>query len=508
MRRFPRFALWLITCLVVAIVGMVLGLRIAGPATHDTRLGRVELEVRPAADGKVDAFIPLANWGVRAHAFKAPVHLHVEPRSINRQSVIRAASGDVSVLAEARDDSHDAAREALFRAGAAALLGAALAGALAAVAFRRRSGRIAVTLVAGSTVLAALIVVAVLLRIDATFDARAFEAPTFYARGAELAQLLKVAEKAQTGVSAYRSSVDRTLSGYAALLSAGSRISERPTQVSAALISDLHGNALVLPALDHVANGQPVFFVGDLGQSGSTSEADALVPRLTELGRPMVAVSGNHDSSRLMRRLAAARVQVLTDTGRLQPNGGTDGKAVQMVAGLSVAGYPDPLEWTGDDPTDPERIYSFSELPNGDERFDAAARALVDWFQALDPRPDVVLVHENGLAQRLADAVSTTNSAPLLILTGHDHKQHVDIYGSTVVVDAGTAGAGGVFGAGQSSVGVGLLRFANELPTPRAVDLVRFEPLSGSAQAERVVPGAPDACAEERVVCHQLTEEK
>jgi hypothetical protein len=394
-----------------------------------------------------------------------------------------------------------------LRAGAATLAGAALAGALTALASRRRSRRVALRLVAGPPLLAALIAAAVLLRIDATFDARAFEAPTFYARGAELAQLLKVAEKAQTGVSAYRSSVERTLSGYASLLSAGSRISA-PTQVSAALISDLHGNALVLPALDHIAHGQPVFFVGDLGQSGSASEADALVPRLTELGRPMVAVSGNHDSSLLMRRLADARVHVLTDTGRLRPDGGTDGKPVQSVAGLNVAGYPDPLEWTGDDPTDPERIYSFSELPSGDARFDAAARALVVWFKALDPRPDVVLVHQNGLAQRLADAVSTPDSAPLLILTGHDHKQHVDIYGSTVVVDAGTAGAGGVFGAGRSSVGVGLLRFASGLPTPRAVDLVRFEPLSGSAQAERVVPGAPGVCAEERVVCHELTEGK
>jgi predicted phosphodiesterase len=508
MRAFGRLTLVVVGLLSIAFVGMLAGLRIAGPTTHDTHLGRVELDVRPALDGAVDAFIPLANWGVRAHAFKAPVHLHIEPRSVNRQGVIRAASGDTSVLAKARQDGRDAAQSALIRALLAAVAGAALAGVIATLVLRRRSRKFIAALVLAPPALAAVVAGAVLLRIDSTFDARAFEAPTFYARGAELAQLLKVAEKAQTEVSAYRSSVDRTLSGYATLLSTGSRISARPTQVSAALISDLHGNALVLPALKHIANGQPVFFAGDLGQSGSAAEAKGLVPRLTELGRPIVAVSGNHDSALLMRRLAAARVMVLTDTGRLRADGGTDGEPVQTVAGLAVAGYPDPLEWSGADPTDPKRVYSFSEMADGDDRFDAAARSLITWFKGLDRRPDVVLVHQNGLAQRLAAAVSTEESPPLVILTGHDHRQHVDIYGGTLVIDAGTAGAGGIFGAGRSSVGVGLLRFASGVVTPRAIDLVRFEPLSGTAQAARVVPGGPDTCAVENVTCHDVPARK
>ena len=34
------------------------------------------------------------------------------------------------------------------------------------------------------------------------------------------------------------------------------------------------------------------------------SEAEALVPRISRLGSPVIAVSGNHDSSLIMRRLA------------------------------------------------------------------------------------------------------------------------------------------------------------------------------------------------------------
>ena len=33
---------------------------------------------------------------------------------------------------------------------------------------------------------------------------------------------------------------------------------------------------------------------------------------------------------------------------------------------MKVAGVADPLEWQGENPTDPERIFSFSERPDGD----------------------------------------------------------------------------------------------------------------------------------------------
>ena len=55
-----------------------------------------------------------------------------------------------------------------------------------------------------------------------------------------------------------------------------------------------------------------------------------------------------------------------------------------------------------------------------------------------------------GLAQHLAETLHARgDNGPLLILTGHDHNQHVDLYGPNpgiVVADGGTAGAGGVFG--------------------------------------------------------------
>jgi hypothetical protein len=205
-----------------------------------------------------------------------------------------------------------------------------------------------------------------------------------------------------------------------------------------------------------------------------------------------------------MRDLAAEGAIVLTDTGRLRADGTTDGKPVQQIGDMKVAGWPDPLEYRGPNPGDPKRIFSFSELPDEDTRYAAAQTGVVRWFDGLPERPDVVMVHQNGLAQHLARALlSRGDQAPLLILTGHDHNQHVDLYGDDiVVVDAGTGGAGGVFGVGTQSVGVATLQLPGGRPPPRAVDLINVDPVNGNAQADRVVPSSKAACEVERVTCH------
>jgi predicted phosphodiesterase len=502
-----RIVLWA----ALALAGAVIGLRLAGPFDHGTALGEVRLRVEPSLHGRVDAYVPIADWGVRAHAFSGPLTVSVEPRGVNRQALIRAASGDRAVLAAAEADARDAARIAVERAvlySVVGVLAAALIGAMLRAAFARehehRKRRIAgwglAVLACGAGVIGFAIV-----RATTSFDTNAFAQPSFYARGAELSQLLQVSEKVEETGRRYSSSVQRTLSGYAALLNAGANIQvDAADEAPAVLISDLHGNTLALDALERLFAGRPVFFAGDLGQSGSSAEARLLVNRLARVGSPVLAVSGNHDSSLIMRRLAARGVIVLTDTGRLRADGTTDGKPVQTIGRMTVAGWPDPLEWRGANPDDATRIYSFSERPSGAIEYAAAQTALVRWFDSLPERPEVVMVHQNGLAQHLAQTLfARGDTKPLLILTGHDHKQHVDLYGQIQVVDAGTGGAGGLFGIGTQSVGIATIQLPHGLPPPRAIDLISVDPVSGSAQASRVVPASEAACQVERVMCHE-----
>jgi hypothetical protein len=112
---------------------------------------------------------------------------------------------------------------------------------------------------------------------------------------------------------------------------------------------------------------------------------------------------------------------------------------------------------------------------------------LIAWFDGLARRPQIVLVHQHGLAHALLDHVAVQKGvAPVLILTGHDHRQHIDQRGDDILADGGTVGAGGPFAIGESPAGFALLHLTgtNRL---QSVDLVQVEPLSGEGSARRVV---------------------
>jgi hypothetical protein len=144
---------------------------------------------------------------------------------------------------------------------------------------------------------------------------------------------------------------------------------------------------------------------------------------------------------------------------------------------LLIAGYDDPLEG-------PSGRIEARPLELTDARFAEEARAFVSWFSQLPRRPDVVIVHQHGLAHALLDTVRR-DGPPLLILTGHDHKQHLERNGAAVLVDGGTAGAGGPFAIGEQPVGFAEVRFT-DAGVARTVDLIDVEPLSGDAVARRI----------------------
>jgi predicted phosphodiesterase len=355
--------------------------------------------------------------------------------------------------------------------------------ALAAFGVRRR--RVLIGAPVAVLAVAALVCGATLQRAQATFDEGALDHPTYYARGAELVQLLDAAANARKAGDGYASKVQGAVGGFASLLTDPSAGRLDDTR-AALLASDLHNNRVSLDSLQAYARDKPVFFVGDFGNTGSAPESRLLAPGVAGLGRRVVAVSGNHDSDTLMRALARRGVTVLTRDGILRPDG-SHGAATTDVDGLVVAGFDDPLEWRSPNPGDPRRIFSFSELPDPEQAVEQAQRELLRWFERLPRRPDVVLVHQNGLAQWLARTLMDRGvTRPLTILTGHDHRQHVTTYGPVAVVDAGTVGASGIYGVGRDQVGLGDLHFARTGDL-EAADLIAVEPVSGAAQAQRVV---------------------
>jgi Calcineurin-like phosphoesterase len=478
-----------IGCVALAFGGMWLGLRLSTAGTYPSALGSASFQVQLSSHGRVEVFIPLADWGLRAHAFSAPVTLHVEPRALNRQALIAAASGDQALLTRTlKDLGHDGTL-ALLRALRFMLLGVLIVAALAWAVlrgYRVRRRRLLIGIPVGIVAAGVIMSGALTLRTRGTWDSDALAHPTYFARGVELIQLLNAAQHASAAQDSYVSKVEGALSGFASLLSdptAGQVDGGR----RALLVSDLHDNTLVLGSLSFYAQGQPVFFVGDFGNTGDRAEISALVPRIAKLGTKVIAVSGNHDSHAMMLSLARHGVTVLTSHGQLLPSGG-DGPQTVIVDGLRVAGYEDPLEYLGARPDEPGRIFSLNELNDPAVAIEAAQDGLLRWFRALTPKPDVVLVHENRLAQFLAQSLWARGYfRPLTILTGHDHIQHVNHAGPITVVDAGTVGAGGLYGVGSNYVGIGELHFTPTVRDLEAADLIQVEPVSGVAQAQRIV---------------------
>ena len=482
--RLLRILASLLAGVALAVVGTVAGLRLAGPMETETELGRASLNIAPDVGGNVDAFVPIADWGIRADTFAAPFRLEFEVRSVDRPAAVGAASGDRAVLTGLEGELEEAARDASVRAFAWGVAVTVVLAFLLWLAIRRRPGALLIPLTA--VAVSALGSALCLALAAATFDSKAFANPSFYGRGRELAQLLDFFET-QAGDERYENSFEGALTNFSAYLSDTPRPGEEES-TSVLFGSDLHNNGLVLPAVSRFADGRPVLLAGDFGHEGNEAEARALAPRIAELGDEVIAVSGNHDSSTMMQALVEAGVTVLGAEGPIAADGRSSGGPVIEVGDLTIAGYPDPLEWRGSDPGSPERIFSFAQMEDGEERYERAKADLVTWFEGLPSEPDIVLVHQNGLAQHLAAVLDEGGYArPLTIVTGHNHYQRIDRAGEITIINAGTLGAGGFLRLGQESVGLGQMYLAGEPPEVQSVDLIEVEPVSGAAQADRVV---------------------
>jgi len=148
-----------------------------------------------------------------------------------------------------------------------------------------------------------------------------------------------------------------------------------------------------------------------------------------------------------------------------------------MVFALAPAGWDDPAESAAG--TLEGHLLELKEQALLD-----AEQQFLDWFDALPERPDVVLVHRHSLAHALLERLAANGGEPVLILTGHDHYQHVESEGAHVLVDGGTVGAGGAFGVGEDPSGFALVHLD-------ADDRARAVAPAGSATSRRCQADAP-----------------
>jgi predicted phosphodiesterase len=470
-----------LACAASALAGGYLAVRAFATTVESFTLGTVRANAVPAREGGVDVYVPIVDWGVRAAPFEAPVEINVRFRSLDRgeaRAALRSGPAARTRLESIRTELAEVGRNALERAAvlgtAGGLTGGLLAGGLIGAVLHRRRWPAYGAAVGLVVPLAFLALVLLTLR---TIDYEAFERPTFYAHGRELPRLLSFSSQLLTAGESYTKSYEEALAGLANLVAFAGGDDVGASRTSSFLVaSDLHANALVLPVLEDYAREKTAFLVGDFTLLGSEVES-GLASQIGRLGEEVVAVSGNHDSRPFMVALARAGAVVLTREGRLGADGSVDGPAVVDVASFAIAGYDDPLEGRT------ARLEG-RQLELTGEQFGAAAREFVTWFRSLPRRPDIVLVHQHGLAHALLRRIEPEEPR-VLILTGHDHEQHLERNNAAVLVDGGTVGAGGPFAIGEQHVGFAELWFSDN-GTPRTLDLIDVEPLSGEAVARRI----------------------
>ncbi len=464
---------WPFLLIVLATLAGAIGALSIYRSDQELSTGTVRLGVDPGHRGALDIYVPLVDWGARFHAVRLPARLRIEARTIESQAIGRVAGGQVEVerlRLEARD-----AIETYIRRLVLLVAGAGLAlGALVALALRgtSRYGVAAKLACAAGTAVLAAAVVGLLLP-----PREPVENPEYYANGSAIPVALRAAQDATRSADAISQDLDDQLLNLARLISIPRERPDLRPLPRLTLASDLHNNLLALPALERAARGRPLFFAGDLTTSGLPLEA-ALTREVARAGRPLVFVSGNHDSDTLSRGLARRGAIVLTQRGQLLPDG-RHGATVVRAGGIRVAGYSDPFER--------RRADGYRALREPDVT-ESQQRAFWRWLRPLVGRVDAVMVHSPALAGlALEELRAAPPAAPLVFLTGHTHEQALVESERVVVLNGGTVGGGGAGNFHENQpYGLAALTYqAHPSFQPLAVDLVRINPLDGSANAER-----------------------
>ncbi len=497
MRRRVAAAVLIVAC---ALLGGWMLPRAVGPATYETAAADVQIRYSlssPARRG-IDLYVPLADWGLRARVFAAPLRVRVEPRRLDRSGLVRLATGGQDEVASLRREVDTALRGAAWRGALLAVAGGFAGGLLALLVLHAlgvRGRRLILAPVAGALTIA-LLSGAAATWAAVSLDLERLERPQYFASGSELERIVEQADALRRSGEKYSDRVDSAIRSIAGLLDERTPAvgggAAAGTGVRLALASDVHNNLLTLPALRHYSSALLTVLAGDFTINGGRLEAP-FVRAMADVGDPVVAVSGNHDSPGVMRVLEREGVRVLDHEA-----------GVVEVEGLLVAGFEDPLAYAaGEFPSGLRAGISFGDIPDGRRLFLEAIQERWRWWQALDRRPQVLVLHQAALGRALANLIweADPEGEPVAILVGHTHRQRLERYGPVTVVDGGSIGAGGLFGLGTQSVGFALLDF-DSAGALEATDLIAQNPSTQSARAQRVVIASPD-CDGELVVCHE-----
>ncbi|HUF58790.1 MAG TPA: metallophosphoesterase [Actinomycetota bacterium] len=457
MTRMPRWAR-LLGPILVGVAGAALALQAFAKTTVDAGPFQVQLE---ADFGRSVTDISLPPLGrLRADTHGAPLHLRASLREVDVEALQEGLRRGVdSVAAEVERNTFDAVG---WFAAWVVLVGVAGAAALGLLAFRNRwlevlrateAGLLAVVLSVGFTAIG--------------FNAAAFQAPSYTGSLRLVPQLFGPVEGAIERVGYFRDELRRVVAGAArAYAAVESNPLGRGDEIRVLHISDIHLSTLGYGFAQELARSFDVDLVIDTGDTTSfgAPNEEFILSEIPDFELPYVWVRGNHDSADFQDALAEVDETVVLDGETAEVDGFT-------IYGL---GHPYFNEQRGT-PTGDEDVIELVEA--------AAERVVADVGELAEP-PDILLVHDDRMAEGVAGMVP-------LVVSGHFHEDRDEVVDGTLFLRVGTTGGAGPTGftaEGNVPFSAEVLYFRDDTDGDMqlvAWDVVTQFPETGSLEIER-----------------------
>jgi predicted MPP superfamily phosphohydrolase len=426
---------------VVALTGAVLAVLLFGRISAPIGPFDANLAFRPVGGGATVSVPPLGALSV--DVYDGPLRLDIALQRVDQERAQALASDPVrlaGVVNQVSDDLRRAVVRLAWTTAGVALAGAALTSLV--VLRRRREPGIALVittvLLLGTAGLGA-----------ATWRPEALSQPTYTGLLVNANSLIGRAEDIVARCDAYRASLEDLVANVGTLYSAISALpapSGTGRTVALLHVSDLHLNPAGFDLVRQVADKFKVDGIvdtGDITDWGSAPE-NQLIASVGKLGVPYVYIRGNHDSATTAALIAA------------QPNATVLADSAVTVAGIEIAGAPDP-RFTPDKSTGDDN--------SGADVLTDSGKALADFAGTLPQAPALALVHDPKQAAPLDGVVP-------LVLAGHTHKRHVSVLdkGTRLMVEGSTGGAG-------------LRGLEGEYPQPLTCTVLYLNPDTGTLRA-------------------------
>ena len=431
------WALRVVLALTGALVAVLLFARISAPiGPFDATLA-----FRPAGGGAQVGLPPLG--ALTVDVYDGPLRLDIQVQRVDQERAQALASDPVKlagVVDRVSADLRDAVAELVWKTALIALAGAAVTSAV--ILRRRREPLLAAgltgVLLLGTAGLGA-----------ATWRPEALSQPTYTGLLVNANSLIGSAEDLVARFDAYRASLEDLVANVGNLYATLATLPDpggADDSVALLHVSDLHLNPAGFDLVRQVVDQfgvDAVLDTGDITDWGSQPE-NQLITRVGTLDVPYVYIRGNHDS--------AATARLISE----QPNGVVLNGEATTVAGIDIAGVPDPRftpdKSTGDDDAGEDVLINTGE-------------ALAEVAEAQPEPPAIALVHDPKMAPPLDGVVP-------LVLAGHTHRREVSTLdeGTLLMVQGSTGGAG-------------LRGLQGEEPTPLSGTVLYLDPDTGALRA-------------------------